>query len=172
MPNQLKAQDIDNTFALRPRFTFFSELDVETICERFAEIASIYETDYKIKRVDNHIFLSMGIIQREYYSPNLQLELETYEDGRTHIRAVFGPDPVLWTLFMFLHFIVAGIFIIFAAIAYSKWSLSQTYTFDVVIMFIMTNLWFLLYFIARFNRKKGIPQSAELLSLVQQVIHK
>lgn len=172
MPNQLRAQDIDNTFALRPRFSFFSDLDMETIFERFSILAKDFETDYKIRRVDQHIFISMGLIHREYYSPNLQIEIEPYEDGRTHIRAVFGPDPVLWTLFMFLHFIVAGIFIIFAAIAYSKWSLNQSFTFDLVIMFIMTNLWFLLYFIARFNRKKGIPQSAELLSLLQQVIDK
>jgi hypothetical protein len=52
---------------------------------------------------------------------------------------------------MFLHFVVAGIFIIFSIITFSKWSLNQPFGFDLLVMFAMVNTWFLLYFIARLN---------------------
>ncbi|NJM80960.1 MAG: GTP-binding protein [Flavobacterium sp.] len=92
------------------------------------------------------------------------------EDGNTAINGLYGPDPVLWTFFMFLHFVVATVFIIFSAIAYSKWSLNQKNNIDLVIMFTMIVTWFLLYYIARLNRRKGILQMEELQNLMEKVI--
>lgn len=109
------------------------------------------EPDYKSKVAGHHIWLHVDLLNREKYSPHLHLEIEKMEDGNTSIRGLYGPDPVLWTLFMFLHFVVAGIFIIFSIITFSKWSLNQPFGFDLLVMFAMVNTWFLLYFIARLN---------------------
>jgi hypothetical protein len=100
--------------------------------------------------------------KREYWSPHLHLELETIENNETHIRGLFGPEPTLWTLFMFLHFMVAGIFIVFSAIAYSNYMLKMPTTFDLIVMALMVIVWFLLYFIAKQIRFKGNAQMNEL----------
>jgi H+/Cl- antiporter ClcA len=90
------------------------------------------------------------------------LELEPKENNQTHIRGLFGPEPTLWTLFMFLHFMVTGIFVIFAGIAYSDYVLKNSSTMDFVIMLLMVIIWFLLYFIAKQIRFKGNEQMNEL----------
>lgn len=167
---QGKSVEIETQFHLRPRFELFSEIPLETLKERFQKNKEDLEPDYKLKVIGNYIYLGIGLTAREIWSPNLQLELEDYEDGRTHIRGVFGPDPVLWTLFMFLHFVVAGIFMIFGVIAYSKYNLNQPYLFDLVVMFIMTNIWFLLYYIARYNRSRGIDQAKSLENIMLEVL--
>jgi asparagine N-glycosylation enzyme membrane subunit Stt3 len=88
--------------------------------------------------------------------------LEPKENNETHIRGLFGPEPTLWTLFMFLHFMVAGIFVIFGGIAYSDYVLKNSTTIDFAVMLLMVIVWFLLYFIAKQIRFKGNGQMNEL----------
>jgi hypothetical protein len=106
--------------------------------------------------------MNMPESKREYWSPHLHLELEPKENNETHIRGLFGPEPTLWTLFMFLHFMVAGIFVIFSTIAYSNYVLKQPTTMDLIVMLLMVIVWFLLYFIAKQIRHKGNGQMNEL----------
>ncbi|WP_333696383.1 hypothetical protein [Flavobacterium sp.] len=162
--------DLDNQLPLRYRFDKVVRVPYDTLLARCESLKTTVEPDYKIKISGHHIWLHIGLLSREKHSPHLHLELEKMEDGNTFVRGLFGPDPVLWTLFMFLHFIVAGIFIIFSMIAFSKWSLNQPFQFDLVVMFAMVNAWFLLYFIARLNRKKGLQQARELEALMERIL--
>lgn len=162
--------ELEDQLPLRYRFEKVvtkSYEDILSSCERLKEAV---EPDYKIKISGHHIWLHIGMLHREKHSPHLHLELEKMEDGNTSIRGLYGPDPVLWTMFMFLHFVVAGIFVIFSMIAFSKWSLNQPFGFDLLVMFAMVNVWFLLYFIARLNRKKGLNQARELEQLMERLL--
>ena len=78
------------------------------------EVKEEVKEDYRIKVSDNHIFLFITLAKRKYYSPHLHIELEEKEDKTTHVKGLFGPDQTVWTFFMFLHFIIAGIFLIFS----------------------------------------------------------
>lgn len=162
--------EIDDQLPLRYRFYKVVTKSYESIMASCLQLKETVEPDYKIKISGHHIWLHIGLLNREKHSPHLHLEIEKMEDGNTAIRGLYGPDPVLWTLFMFLHFVVAGIFIIFMMIAFSKWSLNQSFGIDLMVMFMMANIWFLLYFIARLNRKKGLKQAKELETLLYKII--
>lgn len=162
--------EIDDQLPLRYRFYKVVTKSYESIMASCLQLKETVEPDYKIKISGHHIWLHIGLLNREKHSPHLHLEIEKMEDGNTAIRGLYGPDPVLWTLFMFLHFVVAGIFIIFMMIAFSKWSLNQSFGIDLMVMFMMANIWFLLYFIARLNRKKGLKQAKELEMLLNKII--
>jgi hypothetical protein len=110
------------------------------------------------------------LAKRKYYSPHLHIELLENEDKTTHVKGLFGPDQTVWTFFMFLHFVIAGIFLIFAMIAYSNWALKKPIGFDFGIMALMVVFWFALYFQARINRKKCMPQMEELEKLMHKVL--
>jgi hypothetical protein len=71
---------------------------------------------------------------------------------------------------MFLHFIVGGTFLIFSLICYSKWKLNQNFNFDLIIMLAMIIFWIALYFFARLNRRKGLPQMDELEEILNKEI--
>lgn len=162
---------IDKEIKLRLRFYKTSSKSIESIMDTCNQLKQEVAPDYHIKTLDNHIWLSIGAHKREKHSPNLHLELDEMEDGNTAINGLFGPDPVLWTMFMFLHFVVAGVFIIFLMIAYSKWTLNQNFGFDIVIMTLMVGIWFALYFIARMIRRRGISQMDELEVLMNQILN-
>ena len=159
----------EKSIALRPRFEVESKKSVAEILERAKTLKSELKSDYQIKIIDEHLYFYFSKEKRKYYSPFLHLELEANEDITT-VKGLFGPEQLLWTLFMFLHFIIAGLFLVFAMMAYTHWSLKQSVVLDVVVMTFMVVFWILLYFIARINREKGVPQMHELEDLMYKVL--
>ncbi len=162
--------EVENNIVLRPRFHKDIALTTETILENAKKLKEEVKEDYRIKVSDNHIFLFITLAKRKYYSPHLHIELEEKEDKTTHVKGLFGPDQTVWTFFMFLHFIIAGIFLIFSMIAYSHWRLKQSTTLDFIIMGTMVVFWFALYAQARINRKKCAPQMYKLEDLMNRML--
>jgi hypothetical protein len=162
--------ELDKELKLRYKLDKVVSKPIEAIVESCEKLKAKVEPDYRIKITEQYIRFSIGMLQREKFSPNLKITLEKMEDGNTFIKGIYGPDPVLWFFFIFFHVIVGLVFLIFTAIVYSKWTLNQSFKFDLLIMFTMTIVWFLLYFIARLNRSKGIPQMQELEKMFKKVI--
>lgn len=156
---------------LRLRFYKTTPKTIAEIIEKSNQLKEELAPEFQIKSVDNHLWINIGARRREKHSPHLHVEMEEMEDGNTAINGLFGPDPVLWTMFMFLHFVVAGIFIIFGMIAYSKWTLKENFGLEIVVMTLMIGLWVALYYIARTFRRKGIPQMKELEEVMDRVLN-
>ena len=159
----------EKSIALRPRFEVESKNSVAQILEKAKQLKTELKADYQIKIIDEHLYFYFSKEKRKYYSPFLHLELEANE-GKTIVKGLFGPEQLLWTLFMFLHFIVAGLFLVFSMMAYTHWSLNQSIVLDIVVMTFMVVFWILLYVIARINREKGVPQMHELEDLMYKVL--
>ena len=159
----------EKSIALRPKFEVESKKTVAEILERAKTLKSELKSDYQIKIIDEHLYFYFSKEKRKYYSPFLHLELEA-NDEKTKVKGLFGPEQLLWTLFMFLHFVIAGLFLIFAMMAYTHWSLKQSTVLDFSIMAIMVAFWFSLYFMARLNREQGVPQMHELEDLMHKVL--
>ncbi|WP_333810209.1 hypothetical protein [Flavobacterium sp.] len=157
------------SIALRPRFEVESKKSVDQILERAKKLKSELKSDYQIKIIDEHLYFYFSKEKRKYYSPFLHLELEAEED-KTIVKGLFGPEQLLWTMFMFLHFVVAGLFLVFSMMAYTHWSLNQSIVLDVIVISLMVIFWILLYVIARINREKGVPQMHELEELMYKVL--
>ena len=109
--------EIENSIALRPTFSKDIPQSLEKILANAAIIKNEVKDDYIIKISDHHLFFFIIHANRKYYSPHLHVELTENEDKTTNVRGLYGPDQTVWTFFMFLHFIIAGVFLIFAMIA-------------------------------------------------------
>ncbi len=162
--------DIDNQIQLRPRFEKSVANSLTSIIANAKELSSSLKPGIIINNLDEHIWIYIGKENKKNYSPYLHLELEELPNGNTKVKGLFGPDPALWTLFMFFHFVVAGIFIIFGVFAYSNWTLGQPFGIHLTIMLLMIIAWFSLYFTARSNRKKGMPQARELERVMDKML--
>jgi hypothetical protein len=97
--------------SLRMRFYKDVNEDISQILDKFEKNKKSRPENVVLKMADNHIWMHIIGKDRQYFSPVLHLELEEKEINTTHIRGLFGPNPTLWTMFMFLHFVVAGIFL-------------------------------------------------------------
>ena len=65
-------------------------------------------------------------------------------------------------MFMFLHFIVAGLFIGFGIWAYVNWSLDDDFAIQLFLTLMMVILWFVLYFSGRLGRAAGKDEMQQL----------
>lgn len=164
--------DINTETRLRLRFYKDVEESIAAVRQKFELYKEKHDNDCLVKIKHNHIWLTIADSKKEYWSPHLHLELEpkNENENETHIRGLFGPEPTLWTFFMFLHFIIAGIFIIFSAIAYSNYVLKLPTQMNLVVMFLMIVVWFLLYFIAKQIRFKGNAQMNDLEEVFLKII--
>ncbi|NNE77137.1 MAG: GTP-binding protein [Pricia sp.] len=115
-----------------------------------------------MKRLDDHIFIKFNAEKNHFWSPQLHIEINELEDGSSKLYGVFGPNPTLWTFFMFLHFGVATVFVILGIWAYSSAALHRPYGIQLGLMLFMAVLWFVLYAFGRAGRNKGKPQMHEL----------
>lgn len=160
----------DNKPQLRLRFYKEANQNIDSLRQKFIQFTTTKSPDYLLKIKEYHIWINIKGERKAYWSPHLHIELESRGENETHIRGLYGPEPNLWTFFMFLHFIIAGIFIVFCGIAYSHYVLKTSTTADFTVMALMVFAWFLLYAIARQLRSNGVQQMNAIEELFLKII--
>lgn len=139
----------------------------ETVLNKFEESK---ENPFLVKRLDEHVFIKFNQKEHHFWSPQLHLEIDEVDDISCKLYGVFGPNPTLWTFFMFIHFVIATLFIIIGIWAYSSASLGKKYHIQVGVMIMLVALWFVLYFAGRSGKKKGKPQMHQLHDFMTNVL--
>ncbi len=158
---------IPNDIILRPRFQLEISEARETVLKAFEDLK---KNAFVIKRLDEHIFIKFKPEQNNFWSPQLHLEIDEVDEKNCKLFGVFGPNPSLWTFFMFLHFGVATLFIILGIWAYSSAALDKSYGVQLGLMGFMVVLWFTLYLFGRAGKSQGKPQMQELYQLMMEVL--
>ncbi|HLV37982.1 GTP-binding protein [Xanthomarina sp.] len=153
MPNSSKINEV----VLRPRFKFERNQNNEELLNLFDK-AKHEQEDFIVSRSDNHVFLRLPKHKQHFWSPQLHLEIDELETNSSTVRGLFGPNPTVWTMFMFFHFFVAGLFIAFGVWAYTNWALKTTYALQVGMMFFMVIVWVALYVIGQLGKKVGMDE--------------
>lgn len=151
--------DLINEIILRPRFDIVIKKEVEALKSAF-DVAPT--APFLLKRIDEHIYIRFQKEQTTFWSPQLHLEISSFEEGESTIHGVFGPNPTLWTFFMFLHFGIATLFVILGIFAYSKHSLGHDIGLWIGGMIFLVVLWIVLYLFGRMGKAKGKPQMHQL----------
>ncbi len=160
---------LPNEIVLRPRFKIELDCNNEIALQAF-EGAKLTTKDIIITRVDNHVFLKIPKDKQHFWSPQLDLEIVKTEDKKSMLYGLFGPKPTVWTLFIFLHFVVGTLFIGFGIWAYTKASLKEPYAIQLALMGFMTLGWFVLYFAGRMGKIAGRAEMHQLHGFMKKTL--
>lgn len=152
---------LSNEIVLRPRFKMSLQHPNAVILKSF-EDSGLTDKTYKIVRVDDHVFIRLPRHHQQFWSPQLHLEINEVDEKSAILHGLFGPNPTVWTMFMFLHFVVAGLFIAFAIWTYTNWSLKNPFGMQLGFVFLAVTAWFVLYVAGRFGRAKGKSEMQDL----------
>ncbi len=158
---------VSNDIVLRPRFQLKLHKPKEKALNAFDRPR---KTPFVVSRSDDHVFIKFNRENNHFWSPQLHLEINELEDGSTQVYGLFGPNPTLWTFFMFLHFGVATLFVIFGIWAYSSAALGSSYMPQLVTMVLLVFLWFAFYAFGRAGKRKGKPQMVELYRFMMDTL--
>ena len=155
---------------LRPRFTIDLGESSEAVLKRFSDEFKKEETTFKGSIVDGHIFISVSKKDEHFWSPQLHLEIIEQTDKTSLLKGLFGPKPQVWTLFMFIHFVIGISFLGFGVMLYSKISLNESVVLPVIMMIFLPLIWTLLYFLGKIGKSTGKDQMKGLHDFMIQVI--
>jgi len=141
----------------------------ETVLKDF-EIAKSSQKEYIVNRIDDHVFIKFPKQKQHFWSPQLHLEINEVDEKSSLLHGLFGPNPTVWTFFMFLHFMVAGLFIAFSIWAYTNWALKSSYALQVSLMLFMVIVWFALYFAGSIGKASSKNEMLELQEFMNKVL--
>ena len=167
--NVLFRMEFEHDFVLRPRFTIKYGKTADAILKAF-NAAKNKNDLIRLLVVDERIFLSMAPKEQHYWSPQLEVEILHSELNETTLKCRFGPKPTVWTLFMFLHFIVATLFISFAIWTYANYSLNTAFAIPMFLALLMLLIWFVLYAAGRMGRHAGKEQMDLLYRFFREIL--
>jgi len=160
---------LENEVILRPRFKIELSQNNKNALETFEDTKDSQD-DFIVSRVDNHVFIRIPKKRDHFWSPQLHLEIDEIDDNSSEVRGLFGPKSTVWTMFMFFHFAVVGLFIGFGVWAYSNWSLKTSYGLQVGLMLSMVVMWFVLYIAGRMGKIKGRDEMKELCGFLEDTL--
>ncbi|MDY0780893.1 GTP-binding protein [Tenacibaculum sp. IB213877] len=155
---------------LRPRFSINCEKSTIEILERFDAIFKDALCKFKGKIVDNHVVIDVPKKDAHFWSPQLHFEVDEIDGEGTVIKGLFGPKPQVWTLFMFIHFLVAAAFISFTVVLYVNIRFERSIVFPIVMLIALPVVWFVLYFIGRLGKETGKKQMDDLKEFMRSVL--
>jgi hypothetical protein len=158
-----------NETILRPRFSFKHKQSNSAVLSAF-ENSKTTQSNFIISRIDNHVFIRVPKTEQQLSSPQLHLEVLPVDNQNCTIKGLFGPNPTIWTLFMFLHFIIIMLFLGNSIWMYSNWSLERPLFIQVIISVVLIATWITLYLIGQSNKKKNIPQMLEQHHFMRDVL--
>ena len=156
---------------LRPRFTIdLNEKNTEVI-NRFSNKFKDDNCKFRGSIVDEHVFISVSIKDEHFWSPQLHLEILEKEENKSLLKGLFGPKPQVWTLFMFIHFVIGISFLGFCVMLYTRISLKSSVFFPVLMMIILPLIWVVLYFLGKIGKDTGKKQMEDLHDFMLDVIN-
>jgi hypothetical protein len=160
-----------NDIILRPRFKIELNEHHETILNRFQDSKKT-QSEYIVSRIDDHVFIKFPKKKQHFWSPQLHLEINEIDKNSCTLHGLFGPNPTVWTFFMFVHFLVAGLFIAFGIWAYTNWTLKTGFVLQISLMILMVLVWIGLYVAGSIGKATSKNEMLELRTFAEAIIKK
>ena len=170
MTTKLKENKNSEIF-LRPRFTLDLDGSHKNLLNLFSKEFKNSEVLIRGEITDEHIFISVPIKKEHFWSPQLHLEIVD-NNKKILVKGLFGPKPQVWTMFMFVHFVVGISFLGFLVMLYSRITLNESIFFPILMMIVLPLIWTLLYFLGKIGKDTGKKQMHELHDFMEKVIGK
>ncbi|MCG1037500.1 GTP-binding protein [Polaribacter sargassicola] len=155
---------------LRPRFSITLKENYKVILNRFSDELKKKEIPFRGNIIDEHVFISVAKKEEHFWSPQLHLEIVKSTEELSILKGLFGPKPQVWTLFMFVHFVIGVTFLGFCVMLYSKISLNESVFLPLTMIIVLPIIWIVLYFLGKIGKDTGKNQMKELHEFMIRVI--
>jgi len=145
---------------LRPRFRYYVPNSQDEICDLFKSTFKDQNCAFTGTALKYHIVIDYPLSKRHFWSPQIDLNLEKYEDG-TLIRGLLGPRPNVWTIFMFFNAVAGFAGIIGIIIGMGQWSMEDT-PYAISLIPFSALLFGAVYYAGKTGKKIAHDESVEL----------
>ena len=162
---------LSNDVVLRPRFQIEMEVPASEVIRLFNDVKK-NQKKFGIVQIEDHIFIRLPKEEQFFWSPQLHLEIEEKPEGTSLIKGFYGPNPQVWTFFIFLHVVVGTLFLINLIWIYSNLNLNKFYGLQIGMAIGLVIAWALLYLAGSVGKQKGKPGMLDLHRFILVVINR
>ena len=141
---------------VRPRFKVSCDESIDSIVSRIKAALDSEKAPVFGNVHSSSTTLYIPLKDQHYWSPQLSLSFEE-EDGKTTIRGLYGPRPVVWTMFVFFYTIIGLAILFILVFGYSYLSLGKSGAILWLVPVLMV-IFLSLYLVAYFGQKLGKKQ--------------
>jgi hypothetical protein len=157
-------QSSTNNLRMRPVYDWHSEDSPEEFIERLSQLIS-FDPAVDIQFGKRHAVLSIPIEARHTWSPTLDIQVRD-SDGGTHVHALLGPEPTVWTLFLFLYAATAFPSLIGAMVGLVQYNIGQP-AWGLLAIPGVALFWGLIYLASFVGKRLGADQIHQLLGVLE-----
>jgi hypothetical protein len=170
---QVKPLPIDTHIPhIRPRFKIAVPHPQEQLMERLGHMVKNAADPIRGHIVDHHIILDIVGKEAHYWSPQLNFRIEADEEDPTKsvVSGLIGPKPNVWTMFVFIYFLIGIIGFFLSSYGISKWMLDDyspfIWGFPIALLFILSA-----YFAGKYGEQLGADQIEMLKQFVRDAVY-
>lgn len=147
-----------SSFRIRPVFTQTIPLGMTEVQDR---ITQAVERDgdgrFEVKRFPCFLCLRIREADRHFWSPRLNMSLESTPEGHTRINGIYGPNASVWGLFLYGYMAIGMSGLFSAALGFAQCAMGK-HPWGLWLLGLMIALAITLYLIAQFGQKLGAQQ--------------
>ncbi len=156
------------SFRIRPRFRQHRNEKPEEIVNFLRKKIESNKDQFTGIIMEDHITIKINARNRHFWSPQLNLSLETAQDV-TVIRGLYGPNPTVWAIFFFGYASLGIIVVIAGMLLLSQYMLGMEKKFWWVIPACIISA-IVIYLIAQMGQKIGASQMFDLHHFYEETI--
>lgn len=160
--------DISMKIALRPTCYYDSEKNRDQVFKKIKQQLNESTGQLEGVVIQDYAFIRIAKSFQHYWSPELQITVRE-DENNNKVRALYGPKPIVWTMFMFFYGLVLSISFFGGIYGFIQWWLDMPAPF----------LWFipggfagliLVYAAALYGQYKGKEQMEILKKFFQDIL--
>jgi hypothetical protein len=152
-----------SSFRIRPRFSQTVDLELEKLQ---AQIVSRVEDEsgrpagsrVEVKNFPGYVTLLIPEEDQHFWSPLLNLSLETDDEGRTVIHGIYGPNANVWTIFLYGYLLIGSLTLFSGLLGISQWVVGVN-SWGLIVFGVLAGLLIGLYLLAQFGQKLAARQT-------------
>ncbi len=143
----------------------------EEVMSRAKQLLQNTPDNIKGVKANDLIILNIAGDDVHYWSPQLNLRIEADDENeeQTKVSGLIGPRPAVWTLFMFIYFVVGTLGLFISSFAVSKIMMGVSSNliavFPITIVFLLTA-----YGVGKYGERLAKDQMELLKDFVRQVV--
>lgn len=153
---------------IRPRFRKQSNESIEILLLQLQSLLDTNLDSIEGSIVHHHATIKIPQEQLHFWSPQLALSFEAVGE-KSVIRGLYGPNPNVWLMFMFLYFFMGFVALVLLIIGISRLNLGLTAYILWAVPFVLGGI-FVLWIAGKAGRKIGHDQMYQIHNLVKPAI--
>lgn len=105
---------------IRPRFRQTVDQAPDSLQEHLRARLEQEAGSCEVRCFPQFISLRIPVKDQHFWSPQLNLSLEPTEDGKTLVEGIYGPNPNVWSLFLYGYFLLGFLAVVAAVVGVSQ----------------------------------------------------